>query len=79
MLKARETHTSFRTPSLTQHSDQPLLYAFFGLSQAVAGDLGIAISMAAEGTLVRSKLNANLIGYTNAEEVGRITAITLFN
>ncbi|EHK99906.1 putative Uncharacterized MFS-type transporter C3E7.06c [Glarea lozoyensis 74030] len=32
---------------------QPLLYAFFGLSQAVSGDLGIAISLAAEDTLPR--------------------------
>ncbi|EPE33003.1 MFS general substrate transporter [Glarea lozoyensis ATCC 20868] len=57
--------------SLVDAEDQPLLYAFFGLSQAVSGDLGIAISLAAEGTLVRSKLHAKLSGYANAEEIIR--------
>ncbi|PVH81307.1 hypothetical protein DL98DRAFT_416709, partial [Cadophora sp. DSE1049] len=55
---------------LIRRYHQPLLYAFFGLSQAVSADLGIAISLAAEGTMVRSKLNNKLVGYRNADEVG---------
>lgn len=54
---------------LTEYADQPLLYAFFYLALALAGDLGIATSLAAEGTLVRSKLTTQLDGYTNADEV----------
>jgi hypothetical protein len=53
-----------------------LLYAFFNLALAVSGDLGIAISLAAESTLVRLKLVAQLSGYANADEVGN-NAITL--
>ncbi|KAJ5611889.1 MFS general substrate transporter [Penicillium herquei] len=57
--------------SLVDSDDQPLLYAFFGLSLAVAGDLGIAISLAAEGNLVRMKLNDQLHNYPNAAEIIR--------
>ena len=46
---------------------------------ALAGDLGIAISLAAEGTLVRSKLTAKLGGYTSADEVRSITIIASCN
>jgi hypothetical protein len=57
--------------SLVDAEDQPLLYAFFNLAMALAGDLGIAVSLAAQGTLVRSKLNHQLSGYTNADEMIR--------
>ncbi|KAL3489021.1 major facilitator superfamily domain-containing protein [Aspergillus germanicus] len=57
--------------SLVEVHDQPVLYAFFNLALAVSGDIGIAISLAAEGTLVRSKLNASLGGNGNADEIIR--------
>lgn len=43
---------------------------------AVAGDLGIAISLAAEGSLVRSKLGVKLSEYANADEVSSIAVVT---
>ena len=58
-----------RESNANSFTDQPLLYAFFDLAMAIAGDLGIAISLAAEGNLVRSKLMVQLSGYSNAEEV----------
>ncbi|KAK3990767.1 hypothetical protein QBC44DRAFT_368739 [Cladorrhinum sp. PSN332] len=57
--------------SLVSSEDQPLLYAFFGLSLALSGDLGIEISLAAEGTLVRYQLNNKLRGYPNSGEIIR--------
>lgn len=60
----------FQDQRLSWLTDQPLLYAFFNLAMAIAGDLGIAISLAAEGTLVRSRLHTELSGYPNADEVG---------
>ena len=41
------------------------------MAMALSGDLGIAISLAAEGTLVRARLVAKLVDYENAEEVSR--------
>ena len=58
---------------------QPLIYPFFYLAMAIAGDLGIAISLAAEGTLVKSKFNAQLSGYPNADEVSRMIIIASCN
>ncbi|KAF2810816.1 uncharacterized protein BDZ99DRAFT_385719, partial [Mytilinidion resinicola] len=48
---------------------QPLLYAFFDLGLAVSGDLGIAISLATTGALVKSNLHSRLSHYSNADEV----------
>ncbi|KAK0642089.1 hypothetical protein B0T16DRAFT_516684 [Cercophora newfieldiana] len=61
----------FGRPVGTIASDQPMLIAFYGLSMALYGDLGIAISLAAEGSLVRSKLQTKLGGLPDAENVIR--------
>ncbi|KAK5120023.1 hypothetical protein LTR85_007099 [Meristemomyces frigidus] len=57
--------------SLVEPEDQPLLYAFYDLALCIAGDLGIAISLATESSLVRSRLHTKLSGYNNAAEVIR--------
>ncbi|KAK0344089.1 hypothetical protein LTR59_009843 [Friedmanniomyces endolithicus] len=51
--------------------NQPLLYAFFDLALSIAGDLGIAISLATEGSLVKSRLASGLSGTLNADEIIR--------
>ncbi|KAK0787803.1 hypothetical protein LTR91_019700 [Friedmanniomyces endolithicus] len=57
--------------SLVDDKDQPLLYAFFDLALSIAGDLGIAISLATEGSLVKSRLASGLSGTLNADEIIR--------
>lgn len=42
---------------------------FYDLGLAVAGDLGIAISLAIAGALVRSYLHSRLSDYPNADEI----------
>lgn len=49
--------------------DRPILFGLFCLSQACAGDLGIAVSLAAEGKLLTSRLARDLAHYGNAQEV----------
>lgn len=61
------------------YTDQPLLYAFFSLALGLAGDLGIAISLATEGTLVRWRLIAQLRGCPNADDVSSIAVNASFN
>lgn len=66
------THSQLhRDLELTHTADQPLLYAFYDLALCIAGDLGIAISLAMEGSLVRSDLHSKLSGYANGDEVSR--------
>ena len=52
--------------------DQSQLYAFFDLTIALAGDMGIAISLALTHVLIKLNLTSVLGDSTTTDEVGKL-------